>query len=174
MYEDGPQRGDVILIDANVIIHADQLKTWNAISQNFKLHTVEKVIEEAIRKPIGKAPISIDEPTLRSSFAVIYDITEEEKSQWIIDTPEILTLAVDDGEADLLAYLHTCGKEKVWFLCGPDVGSMKGLHKMGMLEQLVSLERLHQMCGINKKQIQEQYTQKWHTGTTFDIRSNLR
>ena len=175
MYTDGPERGDIVLIDANVIIHADKLKTWKAIASNFKLHTVEKVIEEAIRKPIGQAPISIAEPDLRSSFTVIYDVSDEEKMQWIIDNPEILALAVDDGEADLLAYLHTCGKGKVWFLCGPDVGSMKGLHKMGMLDQLVSLERLHQMCGIsNKKQEQKQYTQKWHTGTIFDIKSNLR
>lgn len=174
MNADGPQRGDIVLIDTNVIIYSDRIKIWKAIAHNFKLHTVEKVINEAIRKPMERMPISINEAELRASFTVIYNVSDKEKTQWIIDNPEIMELAVDEGEADLLAYMYICGKAKVWFLCGPDVGSMKGLHKMGMLDKLVSLEYLHKMCGITKKINQEQYTQKWHSGTTFDIKNKLR
>ena len=49
MFQDGPSRGDIILIDTNVIIHSVYLKTWKAIASTFELHTVEQVIQEALK-----------------------------------------------------------------------------------------------------------------------------
>tara|TARA_Y100001968_G_scaffold328041_1_gene374361 strand:+ start:5449 stop:5973 length:525 start_codon:yes stop_codon:yes gene_type:complete len=174
MFQDGPSRGDIILIDTNVIIHSVYLKTWKAIASTFELHTVEQVIQEALKKPRDKPPISISEKDLRASFKVIYKVSDEQSAEWIIEYPELMDLAIDGGEAALLSYFHACGDKKVWFLCGPDVGSMKGLNTMGALGQLVSLERLHQCCGLQKKAIENQYTQKWHENTVYDIKSNLR
>lgn len=173
MDKEGPNHGDIVLVDTNVIIHSVQQKTWKAIANTFQLHTVEAVIKEALRTPRGKSSIPINSSELRSSFKVIYEVSDEESARRILQYPELMDLALDGGEADLLTYFHACADKDVWFLCGPDVGSMKGMHKMGVLTRLVSLERLHQRCGINKD-IQTQYTQKWHESTVYEIKSNLR
>ncbi|MEZ8606917.1 hypothetical protein AB6D06_06815 [Vibrio sp. 10N.239.311.G01] len=173
MLLDGPKQGDIVLIDANVIIKADKLKTWKAIAGYYNLHTVETVVREAIKIPAQGSSITITESELRSSFSVIHTVNEDESAEWIINYPELLDSAIDHGERDLLIYFHCCGDKNVWFLCGPDVGAMKGLHGMGLLDQLVSLEQLQKNCGIQKK-IPDHFNQKWQETTVYQIKSNLR
>ncbi|WP_281213675.1 hypothetical protein [Shewanella insulae] len=173
MQSNGPKHGDIILIDANVIIEADKLKTWKAIAGAYNLHTVETVVKEALRKPAQGQGISMTEASLRGSFSTIHTVSEDESADWILSYPELLDSAIDDGERDLLTYFHCCGDKKIWFLCGPDVGAMKGLHGMGLLDRLVSLEQLQKNCGIKNK-IQNHFNQKWHDTTVYEIKSNLR
>ncbi|AJP45455.1 MAG: hypothetical protein CBB67_004215 [Alteromonadaceae bacterium TMED7] len=173
MQIDKPKRGDIVLIDANVIIEADKLQTWKAISSAYELHTVETVIKEALKVPKHGRGISISEEALRNSFSTIYAVSDEENGRWILSFPELIDSAIDDGERDLLTYLHCCQDKNIWFLCGPDVGAMKGLYKMGRLEHLVSLEQLQKGCGISNK-IKNHFNQKWHDATVYEIKANLR
>lgn len=173
MLVDGPSPGDIILVDANVIIEADKVRIWKAISATFKLHTVESVVKEALHTPIGKVGLSMSEADLRKSFAVIYDVSEDETAEFVLSYDGLMDRALDGGELDLLTYLHLHIDVKVWFLCGPDVGSMKGLHCMELLDHLVSLEKLQQMCGLTKL-LPNHFKQGWQETTVYQIKEGMR
>ena len=116
MQIDGPKRGDIVLIDANVIIEADRLKTWKAIAGAYQLHTVETVVKEALQRPAKGQGITISKLELRNSFTAIYSVSDTERADWILNYPELLDSAIDDGERDLLTYFHCCGNKNIWFL----------------------------------------------------------
>ena len=61
------QRGQVVLVDTNIIIEAVRTGCWNALTVHFKMETVEKCCEEA-RTGEAHRPgyVKVDEGALRS------------------------------------------------------------------------------------------------------------
>lgn len=162
------KKGDVVLIDTNVIIEASSVGTWNALSKFFELHTVEKVIKEAFAGRREDSSIKLSEDDLRQSFSVVYDVEELERLTWAMKHPKAAGQNIHAGERDLLVYLEQSDKA-CWLLSSPDIGAMKAAHKMGFLDSIVSLEKLNLECGAGKRNLRNNYTEKWHQ----DIKSKL-
>jgi hypothetical protein len=67
---------------------------------------------------------------------------------------------VDAGEAELLAYARSL-PGRVWWLCGPDKGTVKAMNHLRLLERMVALESLAAACGHATSALPKNYTEKW-------------
>lgn len=66
----GLECGDQILLDTNVILAAHRLGCWEPMAREYRLVTVEKVIEETQTGYQQRSPEQeIDETTLRASLS---------------------------------------------------------------------------------------------------------
>ncbi len=67
---------------------------------------------------------------------------------------------VDAGERDLLAYACSL-KGEVWWLCGPDNGTVHAMRTLKLFERMVSLESIGEGCGHRFKSLPHNYTERW-------------
>ncbi|MEO3683361.1 hypothetical protein ABHN84_13805 [Shewanella vesiculosa] len=164
--------GDIVLIDTNVIIEAHRVSRWEHLSKHFKVHTVEKVIEETQNGYQKRAKEQqIDQNELTKSFSEIYSVSEKEIAGTMMTTPEIFTL--DAGERDLLIYASKLNIE-CWLISSPDSAAMRAAHKQGWLDRVVSLESLLEV--INCKSaipLRDNYTRKWDDKKKSQIRLGI-
>lgn len=123
-------------MDTNAIAAAVAVNQWNNLKQNYKIETVSKCVEEALR-PNRKGQVLVNLPEDKFiNGIVVHDVGERMRF-------ELRRLGVPDldaGEEDLLAYART--QVDYWWLCGPDRAAVRALHSIGMLDRSVSLERL--------------------------------
>lgn len=153
-------KGDIVLIDTNVILEAHRVNCWKALSEFFSLHTVIKVIEETQTGYQNRKPEqTIDVDNLKTTFTHIEAISELQVIEFDLKAEKSLPL--DDGEKALIIYAHTLGKE-VWFLNSPDKAAIKYACKVGWSDNLVSLESMIRHLSLNLKDpLKQNYTSQW-------------
>jgi len=65
------RRGDIVLVDTNVIIEAVRVGSWRALRSTFRVETVEKCREEARSGNQRRAGyVTVDDAALREDLAV--------------------------------------------------------------------------------------------------------
>ena len=155
----GPTRDSIILIDTNAIQAAHRFNCWNALRQSFQLHTVALCIDEATRPDKkGRRLVNRNPAELASDFAHIASPSKLDKARLMLDIGN--RNDVDDGERDLLAYARTL-PGNVWWLCGPDNGTVFAMRILKIFDRMVSLESIARACGQNIGKLPQNYTERW-------------
>lgn len=153
------KRGDIVLIDTNVILEAHRLNCWKPLSEYFQLHTVDKVIEETQTGYQNRRPEqTIDMTALQNSFAHIENITDLQIIEFDMVHQEI---ALDDGEKALMIYAHSL-TQNAWFLNSPDKAVIRYACSKGWSDQLTSLGAMVKQLNLKIKQaLKQNYTDSW-------------
>ena len=165
------KRGDIVLIDTNVILEAHRLNCWKPFSDYFELHTVDKVIEETQTGFQNRRPEqTIDVGTLQDSFAHIENITDLQVIEFDMGNQEV---ALDDGEKALMIYAHSLS-QKAWFLNSPDKASIRYACSKGWSDQLTSLDAMVKHMHLRLKQaLKQNYTDSWLAQEKFKCNQQL-
>jgi hypothetical protein len=153
-----PPRQSIVLVDTNAIAAAHEYGCWNALRRHYQLHSVRECLDEATR------------PNKRGARLVARSVPEL-SSELIVGAPDKLAFAglvlaignridVDAGERALLAYARTL-PPRVWWLCGPDKGTLGTLHLLGLLDRMVALESLAKNSGHPLHTLPANYTDRW-------------
>lgn len=130
------QRGQVVLVDTNIIIESVRIGCWNAITTHFSVETVEKCCEEA-RTGEAHRPgyVKIDESALRTRLTVhkVSGVMLFELGQRYPDADRL-----DAGERHLWA--HALGRNDAWLASCGDRAAVNAAVRLGWEDRLVSLE----------------------------------
>lgn len=153
------QQKQIVLVDTNVILEAHRTGCWVTISQYFELHTVDKIIEETQTGFQNRSSTqTINETSLRASFANIEIVTEEQRAAFNLTHSHP---PLDPGERDLLVYAETL-PNNVWFLNSPDMAAVRFVYNRGWADRLVSLEAMasHLKARLGEN-LRYNYTEQW-------------
>ncbi len=153
-----PPRNGIVLVDTNAIKAAHEHGCWNALRRHYQLHSVRECVDEATR------------PNKRGARLVERE-ADDLAAELTLGAPDKLAFAalvlamgnridVDAGESALLAYARTL-PGNVWWLCGPDKGTVGALHILGLLDRMVSLESLAKGGGHALHGLPGNYTERW-------------
>ena len=137
------QRGQVVLVDTNIIIESVRTGCWNALTTHFKVETVEKCCEEA-RTGEAHRPgyVTVSESALRTRL-VAHQVTQTmlfELGQRYPDADRL-----DAGERHLWA--HALDRSDEWFAACCDRAAVNASVRLGWEDHLVSLEELVTAAG---------------------------
>jgi hypothetical protein len=151
-----PPPKSVVLADTMAIKAAHDLRCWNALRNTFQLHTVPICITEATRYKKGTQLVARSAAELEREIKVA-EVTEQMR----LDLEYRIGLRADvhDGERDLMAYALTL--REVWWLCGPDNGTLRAMHALRLLDRMVSLETLSIASGHRATMPSKHYTDRW-------------
>lgn len=153
-----PPRGSLVLVDTVAIKAAHGLGCWNALRKAYQLETVEKCLVEVTRVDSkGRQLVERKAAELKAEICV-HSVSETQRAVLLLTGGRRPDL--DDGERDLLAHALSLGR-KAWWLCGPDKATLKVLHRLNLLERMVSLESMGQQVGHRFAALEEQYTEAW-------------
>lgn len=149
--------GDIVLVDANVIIECHTLGCWSALASSFRLHTVAKCVEETQTGHFSRDPHNrIEESNLRKSLDAVHDVTNVQRAVVAL----LDNSSLDDGERDLWA--HALSRDDTWVICGPDRASMRFGYDQGQRDRLVSLGALLVKVGHKSSgQLRGHFQQRW-------------
>lgn len=153
-----PQRGQLVLVDTNVIIEAHDTNCLAQIAEGFRLCTVEEVVAETQRGRQRRRPErNIDEAWLRERMSVIGDVTDEQRFDF---TMNYQAVGLDAGERDLLIWATQF--QDAWLLNSPDMAVLRFAHQVGWLEKLVSLEAMSRTVNARLRQnLRENFREQW-------------
>jgi len=159
------QRGQVVLVDTNIIIESVRTGCWNALTTHFKVETVEKCCEEA-RTGEAHRPgyVKVDEPALRTRLTAhkVSGVMLFELGQSYRDADRL-----DAGERHLWA--HALGRNDEWFAACSDRAAVNAAVGLGWEDRLVSLEELVTAAGARsalkslKRQFSSARLSEWRT-----------
>jgi hypothetical protein len=153
-----PARQSIVLVDTNAINAAHRIGCWNALRKNYQLHSVRLCVEEATR-PNRHGRKLVDRPKAELAAELVLgkvdDLARAELRLAIGNRND-----VDAGEAELLAYARTL-PGRVWWLCGPDAGTVKAMNHLRLLDRMVALESLAKVCGHATAGLPDNYTERW-------------
>ncbi len=149
-------KGDIVLLDTNVIIEAHRAKCWNAIVRCFRLETVEMCcVEVATGDRRRPGYVAVDVEQLRSQVAV-HEASKKELAR--LETSLSAPWSIDPGEKHLLA--HAVARPGAWHLSASDRAAVIAAHELGLLDRFVSLETLARSAGLNP-QLKRHFTETW-------------
>ncbi len=137
------QRGQIVLVDTNIIIEAVRTGCWNALAVHFDVHTVEKCCEEA-RTGEAHRPgyVQVDEKALRTRLTV-HRVSAPEVAALRVRDAEAFRL--DSGERDL--WSHALSRKDGWLASCCDAAAVGAAVRLGWGDRLRSLEELVQAAG---------------------------
>ncbi len=153
-----PQRGQLVLVDTNVIIEAHDANCLAQIAEGFRLCTVEEVIAETQRgRQLRRPERNIDEAWLRAHMAVIGNVTDEQRFDF---TMNYQAVGLDAGERDLLIWATQL--QDAWLLNSPDMAVLRFAHQVGWLERMVSLEAMSRAVNARLRQdLRDNFREQW-------------
>jgi len=149
-------RGDIVLMDTNVIIEAHRTKCWGAVVNAFKVETVEKCCEEAATGDKRRADYVVINVEAMKKSVLIHPVTLLELAE--LETRLAEPDRIDPGEKHLLA--HALKKAAVWHVSASDRAAVKAGSELGLLDKFVSLEALARVVGMSP-QLKQHFTEKW-------------
>jgi len=161
---------DIVLVDTMIVIEAVDTDCWNAITGQLFIATSIECAEELRRgessRP-GYVPVT-ERDILR---ATVLDVSDEAKVEFGLRYPDSHRL--DAGERDLLTI--AAGLTDGFRLCSCDKAAVVAANSLGLLDHLVSLERLAAEVGVRpRRALRRQYTDKilrlWRTSLTLEQR----
>lgn len=136
---------------------AHDLGCWNALRQAFKLHSVSKCVEEATRmNRYGKVLVH------RSAEDLAAELTLGNVDSLMLATVTLKIGAhadLNEGERHLLAYALSLSG--VWFLCGPDNGTVRAMQILSILDRMVSFEALAKVAGHRIGRLAHHFSESW-------------
>lgn len=137
------QRGQIVLVDTNVIIEAIRTNCWAALTGYYQVETVEKCVEEA-RSGDAYRPdyIKVADRDLRERL-IAHGVSSGELARLIVREP--LAEGLDAGEKHLWA--HALTRTDAWIATTADASAVRIAMKLGWGDRLVSLEELLHGCG---------------------------
>lgn len=151
------QRGQVLLVDTNIIIEAFRTRCWKALTTHFHVETVEKCCEEALTgDPLRPGYVSIDPAALRGGLKARHQVSELERATLVLTLPA--AGAFDAGERDLLA--HALGRSDAWIVSCADRAPVRGALELGWEERIVALEVLARAAGA-RPELKRHFTEQW-------------
>lgn len=150
------QRGQVVLVDTNIIIEAVRTGCWNAITSHFNIETVEKCCEEArTGEAHRRGYVKVDESALRTRLTAhkVSGVMLFELGQRDPDADRL-----DAGERHLWA--HALGRSDEWLAACSDRAAVNAAVRLGWEDRLVSLEELVSAAGARSalKRLKEQFS----------------
>jgi hypothetical protein len=96
------ERGQVVLVDTNIIIEAVRIKCWSAVTGQFQIETVEKCCEEARTGDLHRPGyVQVSETALRTRLTV-----------HPVSKTELANLALQDAESFRLAENAISGRKR--------------------------------------------------------------
>ena len=157
-------KGDIVLVDTNVIIEAHRVRCWRAIVNFFKVETVEKCSEEAATEDKRRADyVAVDVEQMKKVVAVrVVSLLELAEIETRLAEPD----RIDMGEKHLLA--HALATPGAWYLSASDRAAVRAGSELGFMERFVSLETLARAVGISP-QCKNHFTEKWLSALRTDI-----
>ena len=143
------KKGDLVLIDTNVIIEAVRTGCWPAITGQLRVETVEACRLEALGGTSatisGYVPVSEND---LHRLAAIHAVSGVARAAFKLSYAEADGL--DPGEHDLLAHAHSLPGGS-WLVCSPDKASVRAAVAMGFGDRLCSLEDLIKAVGARSR-----------------------
>lgn len=159
------KRGDVVLLDTNVFVEAHRVECLDALGKEFKIVTVDKVVEEIHTGEHLRDPkVNIDRKHLDSLLSEVVEMDEDDVLDWMEEHNGLQ--GTHDGERHLIALgLELIGQgNDVWFLSSPDIGAMRVMYNLGWRDRLISLEKMLDVLSCNPKQpLRDNYTERFHS-----------
>jgi hypothetical protein len=159
------QRGQVILVDTNVVIEAIRAGCWAALTGYCRVETVEKCREEA-RTGRDYLPgyVVVQEKDLRDRL-IAHDVDDQTLAR--LTLRDAATALLDPGERHLWA--HALGRTDAWLATTADAAAIHAAVRLGWADRLVSLEQLAETCGLRSsarklnKQFRTEQLSAWRT-----------
>lgn len=158
-------RGQIVLVDTNVIIEAIRTHCWAALRGHYGIATVEKCVEEA-RTGDAYRPgyVAVEDEDLRERLAW-HKVSRGEQATLVLREPRAESL--DAGERHLWA--HALTRQDAWLATTADAAAVRVAVHLGWKDRLVSLEQLTSDCGARiaarqlNKQFRNEALSEWRT-----------
>lgn len=147
-----------MLVDTNVVIEAHRIGAWRALAGGYRVETVEDCVTETQTGfQLRREELAIASNELRTSLAAVHAVSDRERAELAI---RIQGIALDRGEESLWA--HARSRNDGWFLCGPDRASLRCGVRLGLQDQIVSMETLLERIGYQVRIAPKRhYTRQW-------------
>lgn len=152
------QRNDTVFIDTNAIAAAHAAKAWGAVRHAFELVTVMECVEEATR--VNRRETRLVDKTQDQLAAELTVEPVDDGMRFTLAERLQGGVALDPGERDLLSLALKRGRE-VWCFCGPDKAALRGLHVLGWVDRMVSLEEMMRLSGLATQALLPPNTKAW-------------
>lgn len=166
------QRGQVILLDTNVIIEAFRTRCWNAITTHFSIQTVEACCEEALTgDSLRPGYVNVDAAQLNKGLRERYGVSPGQRAVLATRLADPDTL--DAGEFDLLA--HALGRSDDWLASCADRAAVNAALELGLEERFVSLYALARAAGA-RPALKYHFTDPWlsEVRTTYKLDRGIK
>ena len=151
------QRGQVVLVDTNVIIEAFRAHCWNAVTTHFTVETVETCYEEALTgDPLRPDYIAVDAAQLRNGLRMRHAIDREQRARLVVRLA--YKEGLDAGESDLFA--HALGRVDAWIASCADRAAVYAALELGWEGRFVSLEAMARAAGA-RPALRHHFTDRW-------------
>ncbi|HZP92168.1 MAG TPA: hypothetical protein VFB20_04710 [Burkholderiales bacterium] len=164
------QRGQVVLVDTNIIIESVRVNCWNALTAHFSVETVEKCREEARTGQLHRPGyVVVDEKALRERLKA-HPVSDTALAALSLRDPEAFRL--DPGERHLWA--HAFARTDGWVASCCDLAAVQAAVRLGWEDRLKSLEELAQAAGANPavRKLKEQFSaarlSAWRTAALLE------
>jgi len=147
LIEDVPLRNTVILVDTNVMIEAVRTSTWNAITGNLHIETVEECRDEACRGDQTDPAYVLVTSAELGRLRCVHSVSATERAELLLTDPQ--SHGLDPGERDLFAHAFARKKagDSVWLLSSPDKASIRAAFRGNVHDSLVSLQKVCKVVG---------------------------
>jgi hypothetical protein len=146
------QRGQVVLVDTNIIIEAVRTNCWSAMSGYFTMETVEKCLEDLRRRDYVK----VDPAQLKKGLSKVHKVSSAQAAAFAIAMPNADEL--DPGERQLFA--HALGRADAWVGSCADRNALRAAFGLSWKDRFVSLEVLAQATGA-RPDLKQHYRERW-------------
>ena len=164
------QRGQIVLVDTNIIIEAVRTSCWNALTAYFTMETVEKCCEEA-RTGQAHRPgyVEVSEKALRVRL-IVHRVTDSDLAALGLRDAEAFRL--DLGERHLWA--HALVRGDAWVASCCDRAAINSAVRLGWEDRMVALEELVQAAGARpalknlKAQFGSARLSEWRTAALLE------
>ncbi|MDQ3564634.1 MAG: hypothetical protein M3436_11000 [Pseudomonadota bacterium] len=165
------QRGQIVLVDTNIIIEAVRTNCWNALANHFALETVDKCMEEALTGDrLRRGYVKVDPAQLRKGVREAHALVPIEMMKLALALPGSDEL--DPGERQLFG--HALRRTDTWIASCADRAALKAAFALGWNDRIVSLEVLARSAGA-KPTLKMHFTEHWlsEIRTTFLLDKGL-
>jgi len=153
----------IVLVDTMIVIEAVDTSCWNAITGQKRVVTVQECEDELRRgDPTMPGYVTVTDGDIGRCEVVA--LSDAERAEFQLKYPDAHRL--DPGERDLLALASTLQGD--FKLCCCDKAAVVAANALGLLDHVVSLERLAESVGGRpqrafKRQYSEQVVGLWRT-----------
>lgn len=152
------ERGQIVLMDTNVIIEAFSTNCWRAVTTYFVVETVEKCEEEARTGDPLLRPgyIKVDDKALHAGLHKIHSVSDRDRASLALADPK--SFGLDPGERDLLA--HALTRKDTWLIVSADKAAVFATLRLGWRQRITSLESAAHAHGAHPK-LRGHFGQRW-------------
>ncbi|WP_018289695.1 hypothetical protein [Verrucomicrobium sp. 3C] len=150
------RRGQVVLVDTNIIIEAVRTHCWNALTTHFNVETVEKCVEEArTGDPMRRNHVPVEARDLQR-VSKIHAVPASAVARLAVALQ--MANELDVGERHLFA--HALGRSDAWIASCADRAALKVAFALEWKDRMVSLESLAGSAGARPR-LKNHFLERW-------------